>query len=92
MLYLLTAIFGLSAIILKNGRTIDAILGIFQMSLMLLSLMLIMRKGGDLLKRNSEKIQIITFDDLFSERVVTKQAIEQEVDEFRDLGYIKIDD
>jgi len=63
-IYLLSAILGISAIILKNGRPVDAILGIIQISLMLVSIMFLMRKGGDLLVNTSspeplQKIKII---------------------------------
>ena len=51
IIYLLMAIMGFSAIILKNGSTFEAILGLFQMSLMLITIMILMRKGGDLLQK-----------------------------------------
>ncbi|MFQ5709906.1 MAG: glycosyltransferase family 4 protein, partial [bacterium] len=49
-IYFLMIAFGLSAVILKNGRTIDAVLGIIQMASMLTIISILMKKGGEMLQ------------------------------------------
>ncbi|RMD91368.1 MAG: undecaprenyl/decaprenyl-phosphate alpha-N-acetylglucosaminyl 1-phosphate transferase [Calditrichaeota bacterium] len=53
LIYTLTTTLGLAAVILKNGQTIDAVLGIFQMLLILLIVTILMRKGGERLVRKN---------------------------------------
>jgi len=51
-IYLIAAAMGLSAIVLKNGRTIDALLLILQAFLIYFIIVILMLKGG---KQNSEQ-------------------------------------
>ncbi|MFQ5825335.1 MAG: MraY family glycosyltransferase [bacterium] len=55
LIFFLSIVMGLSAIILKNGRTIDAVLGLIQMASVLIIISILMKKGGELLHKPEKR-------------------------------------
>lgn len=89
MIFILTTVFGITAIMLRNGHTMDAFLGIGQMVLMLFSVTFLMRKGGDFLNSRMQEIKVIGVDELRDDPRLTHLALpidNTEIQEMENLG------
>jgi len=85
MIFILTTVFGLTAIMLRNGHTVDAFLGIGQMVLMLLSITFLMRKGGDFLNNTIQEIKVVGVDELRDDPRLTHLALPGDDNEYQEL-------
>lgn len=85
MIFILTTIFGLTAIMLRNGHTVDAFIGLGQMVLMLASVTFLMRKGGDFLSSTLQEIKVVGVDELREDPRLTHLALPLDDSEFREL-------
>ncbi|MFZ5517026.1 MAG: glycosyltransferase family 4 protein [Candidatus Zhuqueibacterota bacterium] len=85
MIFILTTVFGLTAILLRHGHTVDAFIGVGQMVLMLLSVTFLMRKGGDFLNGPIQEIKVIGIDELGEDPMLTQLALPVDDDEYLDL-------
>jgi len=86
MIFILTTVFGLTAILLRHGHTVDAIIGLSQMVLMLFTVTFLMRKGGDYLSGPIQEIKVIGIDEMREDPILTQLALPVDDHEFLEYG------